>query len=226
MITIVHGLFYDYLYSGKGTILLFYPLGMAMTGVLNQSRSKGQASPDLKIALSWYRVGFGLLLTVIVVLALNRNKILSLWYANLGAIEMSQAELKDFPANEWRTSEFVPRLGLAENTFQTTLRYQPHNQTANYRLGLISMLRQDFNAAAVNLEVAHKEAPNHRGIMKSLAYCYAWLGEIDKAQTLLDQIPEAKHEMEVYIWWWGTQGRPDLSKKASLMLSQLDSSAP
>jgi tetratricopeptide (TPR) repeat protein len=222
----VHGLFYDYLYSGKGTVLLFYPLGMAMTGVLNQSRSKEQASPDSKIASPWYRVGFGLLLSVIVVLALNLNKVLSLWYANRGAIQMSQAELKDFPVNEWRTSEFVPRLELAETTFQTTLLYQPHNQTANYRLGLISMLRQDFNTAAANLEVAHQEAPNHRGIMKSLAYCYVWLGEIDKAQTLLDQIPEAKHEMEVYIWWWGTQGRPDLSEKAAIAFSQLNSSPP
>ena len=45
---------------------------------------------------------------------------------------------------------------------------------------------------------------------------------MDKAQTLLDQIPEAQHEMQVYTWWWGKQGRPDLSERASLMISRLD----
>ena len=84
------------------------------------------------------------------------------------------------------------------------------------------MLRRDFKTAAVNLETAHEEAPNHRGIIKSLGYCYVWLGDMDKAQTLLDQIPEAQHEMQVYTWWWGKQGRPDLSERASLMISRLD----
>ena len=87
------------------------------------------------------------------------------------------------------------------------------------------MLRQDFKTAAANLETAYQEAPNHRGIIKSLGYCYVWLGDMDKAQKLLDQIPEAQDEMKVYIWWWETQGRPDLSEKASIVVSQLDPSS-
>jgi thioredoxin-like negative regulator of GroEL len=136
---------------------------------------------------------------------------------------MAQVELKGFPTGKWATSEIVPGLELADTTLQSALQYEPRNQTANYRLGLISMLRQDFGSAAANLETAYQEAPNHRGIIKSLGYCYVWLGEMDKAQTLLDQIPEAQHEMEVYIWWWGTQDRPDLSERASRMNSRLDS---
>jgi hypothetical protein len=31
---------------------------------------------------------------------------------------------------------------------------------------------------------------------------------------MLAEIPEAEQEMSVYIWWWGTQGRPDLSALA------------
>jgi lipopolysaccharide biosynthesis regulator YciM len=138
---------------------------------------------------------------------------------------MSQVELKGFPTNGWITSEIVPRLELADTTLQSALQYEPHNPTANYRLGLISMLRQDFKAAAANLETAHEESPNHRGIIKSLGYCYVWLGDMEKAQILLNRIPEAQHEMEVYIWWWGTQGRPDLSKNASIMISRLNPSS-
>ncbi len=225
IVTIVHGLFYDYLYSGNGTGLLFYPLGMAMTGVLNQSRSAEQAFPLPKMAFSWNRVLTILLLAGFMILALNLNKFMSLWYSNLGAVQMSRAELGDFPTNQWATAEIVPRLELASNTFESALQYAPHNQTANYRLGLISMLRQDFKTAAASLETAHQEAPNHRGIIKSLGYCYVWLGDMDKAQILLDRISEAQHEMQVYTWWWGTQGRPDLSKNASIMAPRLDPSS-
>jgi thioredoxin-like negative regulator of GroEL len=84
------------------------------------------------------------------------------------------------------------------------------------------MLRQDFRTAAANLETAYQAAPNHRGIIKSLGYCYVWLGEMDEAQKLLDHIPEAQHEMKNYIWWWETQDRPDLSENASIMVSRLD----
>jgi len=221
-VTIVHGFFYDYLYNGNGTALLLFPLGMAMTGVVNRTSPAEQAFQRPKLVPLWHRGRIGPLLAVFVILALNLNKIIPLWYANLGAVQMSQVELKDFPTSEWLTSAIVPRLKLADTTLHSALKYDPHNQTANYRLGLISMLRQDFKTAVVNLETAHQEAPNHRGIIKSLGYCYVWLGDMDKAQTLLDQIPEAQHEMQVYTWWWGKQGRPDLSERASLMISRLD----
>ena len=226
IVTIVHGIFYDYLYNGNGTVLLFYPLGMAMTGVQNQTDSAKPAFEQPRIVFASYSVILSLLLAFLALLAVNQNKIISLWYANLGAVQMSQAELKDFPTSQWATSGILPRLELADTTLRSALQYEPHNQTANYRLGLISMLRQDFETAAVNLESAYQKAPNHRGIIKSLGYCYVWLGDIDKAQTLLDRIPEAQHEMEVYIWWWGTQGRPDLSEKASIVVSQLGPSSP
>jgi Tetratricopeptide repeat len=220
--TIVHGIFYDDLYNGNGTVLLFYPLGMAMIGVVNQSNSTDRAFQLPRVISRSKRVIFGTLFAVIAVMALNLNKIIPLWYANLGAVQMSQVELKDFPTGQWETSAIVPRLEMAETTLHSALQYDSRNQTANYRLGLISMLRQDFKTAAANLETAYQEAPNHRGIIKSLGYCYVWLGDMDKARLLLKRIPEAQHEMSVYIWWWGTQGRSDLSENASIMISRLD----
>jgi predicted Zn-dependent protease len=135
---------------------------------------------------------------------------------------MSKAELKNFPANEWATSDTVYRLEPAESTLQVALQYDPQNETANYRLAMISMLRRDYKSAAAKLEIAHQRAPNHRGIIKNLGYAYVWLGEFDRAQTLLDHIPESQKEMSIYIWWWDTQSRPDLSKNASLMVSRLN----
>jgi hypothetical protein len=226
LVMMIYGLFYDNLYNGNGTALLFFPLGMAMMGVVNRNQSGDEVVqlpkelPRLNMAMITLAV-----LVLILMLGVNINTVISRWYANLGAVQMSQAELKNFPANQWATSDMVHKLEPAESTLQDALQYDPQNQTANYRLGLISMLRQDFKTAAANLETAHQEAPNHRGIIKSLGYCYVWLGDMDKAQTLLDQIPEAQNEMKVYIWWWGTQGRPDLSERASLIISHLDPSS-
>ena len=227
LVMMIYGLFYDNLYNGNGTALLFFPLGMAMMGVVNRNRSGDEVVqlpkelPRLNMAMITLPV-----LVLILMLWVNLDTVISRWYANLGAVQMSQAELKNFPANQWATSNMVHKLEPAESTLQDALQYDPQNQTANYRLGLISMLRQDFKTAAANLETAYQEAPNHRGIIKSLGYCYVWLGNMDKAQTLLDQIPEAQNEMKVYIWWWETQGRPDLSEKASIVVSQLDPSSP
>lgn len=225
LVMMVHGLFYDYLYNGNGTALLFFPLGMAMVGVVDRNYS-GDGVVHLSKALPRFsRVMITLpVVALFLMCGVNINKAISVWYANLGALQMSQAELKNFPTNEWATSDMVDRLKGAESTLQSALQYDPQNQTANYRLGLISMLRQDFKTAAVSLETAYQQAPNHRGIIKSLGYCYVWLGDIEKAQTLLEQIPEAQNEMKVYIWWWETQGRADLSKNASIIVSQLKAS--
>ena len=227
LVMMIYGLFYDNLYNGNGTALLFFPLGMAMIGVVSRNQSGDEVVqllkelPRLKMSMITLPV-----LVLILILGVNINTVISRWYANLGAVQMSQAELKNFPANEWATSDTVHELKPAEFTLQEALQYDPRNQTANYRLGLISMLRQDFKTAATNLETAYQEAPTHRGIIKSLGYCYVWLGDMDKAQTLLDQIPETQNEMSVYIWWWETQGRPDLSKNASIMVSQPNPSSP
>jgi tetratricopeptide (TPR) repeat protein len=167
-----------------------------------------------------------ILLPVIGLVALlvpNTNKIISIWYSDLGAVQMSQAELRSFPTNQWATVEMIPRLETAEISLRSALQYNPNNQTANYRLGMISLLRQDFESASTSLETAYKQAPGHRGIIKNLGYAYVWLGKLDKAKRLLGQIPEAQEELNVYSWWWNTQGRHDLSEKASDLASGLNS---
>jgi lipopolysaccharide biosynthesis regulator YciM len=196
---------------------------MAMMGLVSQHHFGG-AVVQLPKNLPRFNLAAIILpiLALILIFGLNPGRLMAGWYANLGAVQMSQAELKDFPTNEWATSEIVPDLETAASTLQSALQFDPQNQTANYRLGLISMLRQDFESAVANLEIAYRQAPDHRGTIKSLGYCYVWLGDMDKAQALLGQIPEAQHEMEVYMWWWETQGRPDLSERASRMIPYLD----
>lgn len=222
LVMMVYGLFYDNLYDGNETALLFFPLGMAMIGLVKRNRS-GERFIESPGALNLAMITLPLL-ALILVIGVSIPKLTSRWYANLGAVQMSESELEKFPTNQWATSEMGSRLEQAQSTLQTSLHYDRRNETANYRLGLISMLRRDYASAAAYLETALQAAPNHRGIIKNLGYVYVWLGELDKAQALLGRIPEAQDEMKVYIWWWGTQGRPDLSENASMMVSRLNTS--
>jgi hypothetical protein len=48
------------------------------------------------------------------------------------------------------------------------------------------------------------------------------LGDDEKAFHFLDQIPEAKDELGVYIWWLRDRGRADLSEKASQFLTNME----
>jgi hypothetical protein len=66
-------------------------------------------------------------------------------------------------------------------------------------------------------------APNHRGIVKSLGYCYVWLGDMEKSESFLVRITEAREELDLYVLWWGTQGRKYLAENASAMYSKLES---
>ena len=91
---------------------------------------------------------------------------------------------------------------------------------------MISMLHRNFKSASKYLETAYKMAPGHRGIVKSLGYCYVWLGDMENAELFLSRIPEAQEELNVYGWWWGTQGRDDLAEKVSIISSRLESLSP
>jgi tetratricopeptide (TPR) repeat protein len=227
--TVLHGLFYDYLYNGAGTALLFYPAGMSLMGVIQSGETEKEISqarkkiPGLRRARTPVMMGI-MLVAVVAFVALNANKGMSAWYANLGAAEMAQVELRDFPANRWMGTEMVPALGKAQNLLRAAVRYDASNLTANYRLGMIAMQGQDFEEASSYLETAHRLAPEHRGIIKSLGYCYVWLGRLEEAETLLLQIPEANKELHAYITWWSSQDRPDLSDKASMMVSRQEAS--
>jgi tetratricopeptide (TPR) repeat protein len=168
----------------------------------------------------------GAVITVVVLAAIVafpvRKRLLAAWYADLGAVEMARVELAGFPTGEFEDGSRAADMAPAEALFQKALAYNQEDVTANHRLGLIALLRRDFPKAQAYLEVAQTGDPRHRGVEKNLAYCYVWNGQFDQAQRLLQDIPEGGQELEVYTWWWGTQGRPDLATRAEEMVRRLE----
>ena len=207
----VHGMVDDYLYNGKGTILLLLPLSVAAIPIQSSRMPESKPGRFGQFAL----LLLGILAAVSVLI--SRDRLMAAWDGNLGAVQMAQIELAGFPTGKWTEAEILPALAPAEASLLASIEADPVNRTANHRLGLIALLRQDFSSAAKYLETAHAVSPGHRGIVKSLGYCYVWLGEYEKANGYLLRIPEAESELNIYIGWWKTQGRSDLSEHAAAM---------
>ena len=217
IVAVVHGIVDDYLYNGMGSIFSLFLIGLALNGEKsNDNYNRKQAFQTIAmVGILWAVIGL-----------INLNFIRSIWYANLGAVQLAKVELDGFPDSGWAGIEIVSRLDKADEALRSSLQFDPENRTANQRLGMISMLRRDFSSAVKYLETAHNQTPSHRGIIKSLGFSYVWQGDLVMAQPLLSQTPEALEELDVYIWWWGTQGRDDLSENAALMLDVLNGIIP
>lgn len=219
IIAFVHGMVDDYLYQGNLALLSVALLGVVPEPsngqVLLVSAKHFERSDKIAFAL------FGIVLTALI--AINAGFLKSIWYSNLGAVQMARVELSGFPTNQWAELNIVRNLSAAEATLLSSVAADPTNRTANHRLGLIAMLKQDFPAAGAYLNAAHRQSPRHRGIVKALGYCYAWLGDFTAAKTLLSGIPEAPEELGAYAGWWQARGDSRLANNAMILSSSLAS---
>jgi hypothetical protein len=228
VILLLHGLIDDPLYGSRAVLFLFLIPGFAVAISKSRSREKTENNHKkrrfLLIRTRTFVAGTALMFVALVFyVLLSRNQILSDWYANRGAIEMARVELADWPTDQWDDGRHAANLAPAEALFNQALTYNQMNNTAHYRLGLIAMLKRDFEKAIGHLEAAQQLEPNNQGIWKTLGYSYLWLGDFDNAFTRLRAIPESRQELNVYVTWWANQGRPDLAGNAAIMEQRLQS---
>ena len=211
-----HGLVDDPFYGYRGTPLLWLLPGIAvaLNRAITAQSTFSQLSPR-----QWAIIAFVLLFSIVA--NFSRPRWQAAWVANLGAVEMARAELTNWPTNQWDDGRSLTALQSAEQLFIKALQIDPTNRTAHYRLGMIEMLRRDFGAAVSHFEAAYQADNGHKGIRKSLAYSYIWNDQLDKAQILLVNIPEARQELKIYIGWWETQNRDDLAAQAAQMVNLL-----
>ena len=210
LIILFHGLVDDIVYRTSYIPLLFFVPGMAV-GLLASTNPEPKRIWLDKSQMR--RLGLPVMIalgSIVVVLIIFRQPLISAWYSNLGAVEMAKVELADFPTGTWDEGQDTGLYSSAEALFLKAITQNPANPNAHYRLGLIAMVKRDFPTAVDHLERAHRGDPYHRGIIKAMGLSYLWNGEVNKAQTLLSRIPEARQEVGVYSWWWGEQNRNDL----------------
>ena len=222
IIMLLHGLVEDTVYGSQAALFLFALPGLAVAASLPQEQVT-----SLPVGYGGWVVGSTLLTFAILAgfwFIATRQSPVSTWQANLGAITMARAELAEWPTNEWDDGSNIDALLPAEVLFESSLIADPGNRTAHHRLGMVAMLRRDYERAINHLETADQLGRPHQGIRKMLAYSYVWAGRFEEAQHLLAEIPEARSEMGIYSWWWKIQGRDDLAAFAEqiVVLSTAD----
>jgi tetratricopeptide (TPR) repeat protein len=213
----MQGMLENSLYGMRGTPLIFLLPALAF------ATTKGNRSIHLldhitadgkgrRKKLLLYRLG---VIVAIGLLVVFYRPLVAKWYANLGSVEQARVELQDWPDS--RPDSRIYQDGsfdLAVQFFQKALDFDADNRTANFRLGYIALEQRDFPTAVEYFERAHAQDQHHRGIQKKMGYSYVFTGEIDTAHQILSGIEEAKNEMTLYNWWWGTQEREDLASYA------------
>jgi hypothetical protein len=216
-ILVAQGLVENALYSTWDVLFLFLLPGLviATTQVVTRQANSARYIRIQKVAL----VG-GIAIILLALVGFWRP-ILATFYANLGAVEMARIDLKDFPSGAWGEKVDLARLTSVENLFQRALQVNPLNRTVFHRTGLIAMQQDDFASAIYWLKQAFLLDSADRGVRKELGYCYAWVGQFDEAVRILESIPEASSEMDVYSRWWLEQGRPDLATNAQRVCQML-----
>jgi tetratricopeptide (TPR) repeat protein len=220
VVMVFHGLIDDALYGDQASPFLFF--APAMVVLITRRR---ESAAEVGAAIRWRRWAVFSGATAVLLIGLFwvfRPKIQAQWYANLGALELARVELVRWPTNQWDVGNNLVRFDTAEALFEQALQMDAQNRTANQRLGMIAMIKHDYETAVTHLEQAEGVAAAHRGVAKSLGYSYVWQGQFDEAVDTLVLISESRAEMAVYSNWWQRQNRADLAAKANEMVAILE----
>lgn len=157
---------------------------------------------------------------VAIVAAVNIRGLLGSWYANMGALYQTQADLAPHLAEVEREQARQQ----AQTYFQRTLALHPTHPGANRRLGMIASELGQFEAAVPYLEQAYFQQRDNQATLKLLGYAYLWAGQADAAEAVLRQLDdqgELVEELANWRGWWATQNRVDLAEAAGAMAGRL-----
>lgn len=212
----VQGLGDATLLASRVAPVLLAPAALALWG-----ETTGAASRVSVMGGRWQWLAGVAAAGVLIAAVLGGKPLAAAWYANMGALRSDRWLLASFPTNAWHSVGDVPALRAAEPALTRALALNPDNRTARFYLGLAAGEHRDFETAAAHMAAALAVDPAHRGVVKSLGYYWTWTGEAERAVELLRGVAEAGAEMEVYAWWWGTQGRADLAERAAQMAARL-----
>jgi hypothetical protein len=214
----VHGLVDAPQFSAPGwpMPMLFALLGL--TVAIGQSERKVEAK-----GLAWsYRRGLALTGLLLAGLVIWWQPLAGAWYANLGSIYQTRAELT--PGLDQAAREAA--LARAGHYFEQALRWEPRQPTANRRMGTMALNREAFRTAITYLERAYQQEPGNQATLKALGYAYLWTGQLDQSEPLLRQLDdqdELVEELGNWQRWWASQERPDLALRAGKMAQRLSS---
>jgi hypothetical protein len=200
--------------------MLFAMLGLAVA-IGRSALTPGEGAKAGRHRWRPAMAAFGTILAVVALVFWGRS-LLGDWYANLGAVYQTRADLSPGLPDAIRQEDTA----RAVRYFEHALSLNPAQAVANRRLGQMSLEHEDFETAVVYLERAYPHEMANQATLKALGYAYLWSGRLDAAEALLRQLDvqsELVEELGNWEWWWGTQSRADRAAAAAEMARRLSS---
>jgi len=144
------------------------------------------------------------------------------WHANLGCILQARADLS--PSLD--DGERADLRRQAVDHYRRTIQVSPDDRTARQRLGLILVDEARFQDGVKYLEIAWQADPDNTTTRKGLGLAYVWVGELEKAKPLLQDVTDIVEELNVWGGWRGTQQQTEQSLDAYRMSLLLEPNQP
>jgi O-antigen ligase len=222
VVFVLHGFVDDALYGVRGTALLFFLPGMSFASS-QIDKELSPVHPD-KTHSFWSELVLVLApVGAILIFFLVSGMGESAWFANLGAVRVARIELSDYPLGVRNPGKDISTDSPAVSDLKRAITLNPNERTAQQRLGLIALDRQNFQEAIAHLESAYQVDPGNRNVRKALGYAYGWSGNPQKAMFLLTGLPETGKELREYTFWWQAEGRGDLARASGTLADTINS---
>jgi len=240
-ILIVHGLADDLLYSSRGILLLWVPVGLVIAAwrgeVLSGAKEQGDRETgrggDGERGRKWWGL-VAVALGALVLLAVIGRPVAALWYANLGAAAQMRAELPHYDYNHFDNPSLdqirqQEDLSAAEAYSHRALAIDAGQVTARTRLAQIAMSREDYQAALEHAQAAWKAGHKDRVTRLLLGDALAAQGRIEEAAEVVRGLEWAEMRLNGQAWYryWINQDwqRAAYAWRAVLLLDPQDAYA-
>lgn len=196
LVTALHGLVDDPLYSSLAAPLLFVPA--ALLPDLRQAGRRGWSRLWLAVLLVLPALGLG-------VLPAGRSWALSNW----AAVAQGRSELAVYRWPEWPIQDAVRRAdGLAQPVarYERALVLNPANASAARRLGQIALSLGAYEAAREHLATAYAARPWDTATQQLLGEALLVTGDVEAGARLWAGVPGAQGQLDVRAFWYGYIG--------------------
>ncbi|MBN1400112.1 MAG: tetratricopeptide repeat protein [Anaerolineae bacterium] len=210
-IALIHGLVDDALYSSRGMLLLFVPLGVIAAAAQLAPQAQRRAASDTERDASrprarpWIWVSIAVLVIGLPLAGVYRWPLLGSWYANLGALAQARVELNvydqaHFDDPDIDTVRRQESLDVAIAYLSRALVYDPDNVTAHRRLAEIALARRDYDQALAHMELAWEGGHRDAATRLVLGDALVAAGEVERAVAVLRDLHWAKSRLQGQAW--------------------------
>ncbi|HEY73198.1 MAG: hypothetical protein DRJ03_12255 [Chloroflexi bacterium] len=158
----------------------------------------------------------------LIIVAVSLHPLTATWHANLGCVLQARGELLE-TLNDGQRATLRQQ---AEEHYRRAIQIAPHDRTAQQRLGLMLVDEARFQEGVEHLEIAWQADPENTTTHKGLGLAYVWVGQLEKARPLLQNVPDVVYELNIWGGYRATLGQVEQSLNAYRMSLLLEPDQP